>query len=314
MHPSTKAISAVIPAHNASPFLAETIESILAQTFEEWELLIIDDGSKDNTAEIAKSYSQKDSRIQLVQQINKGVSAARNVGVQLTQGQFIAFLDADDRWLPEKLATHLEHLKLNPEVGVSFGRVEFISYDGKPTGLIASARLTNLKAEHFLYNNPTITTSNLVVRREIFQQLPGFDPDMSYSEDIDWLFRVLCSTQWKIEAINQVLVEYRITEKGLSSDLYRIEEGWKQLIAKAQKNAPQLVNNHYPLAQATHLRYLARQTLRLGLPPQVGIDFMTRALQSDWRLVFKEPRRTLMTSLAVYGKYLFANFYPKLKF
>jgi hypothetical protein len=109
-------------------------------------------------------------------------------------------------------------------------------------------------------------------------------------------------------------VEYRITERGLSSDLYRIEEGWKQLIAKAKKHAPQLVNHHYPLAQATHLRYLARQTLRLGLPPQVGIDFMTRAIQSDWRLVFKEPRRTLMTSLAVYGKYLFANFYPKLKF
>jgi glycosyltransferase involved in cell wall biosynthesis len=247
-------------------------------------------------------------------QVNQGVSAARNAGVQLTQGQFIAFLDADDRWLPQKLATHIEHLKLNPEVGVSFGKVKFLSYDGQPTGTIASARLTNLKAEHFLYNNPTITTSNLVVRREVFQQLPGFDPDMSYSEDIDWLFRVMCTTKWEIEAINQVLVEYRITERGLSSDLYRIEEGWKQLIAKAKKHAPQLVNHHYPLAQATHLRYLARQTLRLGLPPQVGIDFMTRAIQSDWRLVFKEPRRTLMTSLAVYSKYLFANFYPKLKF
>jgi hypothetical protein len=124
----------------------------------------------------------------------------------------------------------------------------------------------------------------------------------------------LCSTQWKIEAINQVLVEYRITEKGLSSELYRIEEGWQQLIVKAKKNAPHLVNQHYPLAQATHLRYLARQSLRLGLPAQVGIDFMTRALQSDWRLIFKEPRRTFMTSLAIYSKYLVAGFYPKLKF
>ena len=314
MTPLNSVVSAVIPAYNASLFVSETIESVLAQTFEDWELLIIDDGSTDNTAEIAEHYCKKDSRIRLLKQVNQGVSAARNAAVELTQGQFIAFLDADDRWLPQKLATHIEHLKLNPEVGVSFGRVEFISYGGQPTGTIASGRLSNLKAEHFLYNNPTITTSNLVVRREVFQQLPGFDPDMSYSEDIDWLFRVMCNTKWEIEAINQVLVEYRITERGLSSDLYRIEEGWKQLIAKAKKHAPQLVNHHYPLAQATHLRYLARQTLRLGLPPQVGIDFMTRAIQSDWRLVFKEPRRTLMTSLAVYGKYLFANFYPKLKF
>jgi hypothetical protein len=152
------------------------------------------------------------------------------------------------------------------------------------------------------------------VRREVFQQLPGFDQDMSYSEDMEWLFRVLCNTQWKIEGLDHVLMEYRITERGLSSDLYRIEEGWKKLIAKAQENAPKLVNQHYPLAQATHLRYLARQTLRLGLPPQVGIDFMTRALRSDWTLFFKEPRRTLVTSLAVYGKYLFAGFYPNFKF
>lgn len=301
-------VSVIIPAYNAAQFLAETIQSVLAQSYRNWELLIINDGSTDNTTEVAEHYCQYDPRIQLYSQPNQGVSTARNLGIELAQGALIAFLDADDRWFPHKLTAHIEHLTATPPVGVSFAKASFIKHSGDPTGTISSGCLSHLKPEDFLYENPTITTSNLVVRRELFDQIGCFDPAMSYSEDLDWLFRVMCSKRWMVQGIDQVLIEYRTTGKGLSSSLYRIEEGWRYLIDKAQKIAPEIVEQHYSIAQAVHLRYLARQSIRLGLPSEIGVDFMTRALKSDWRILFKNPRRSLLTFLAVYGRHLTTGF------
>jgi len=309
---SSPAITVVIPAFNASTFLSETIQSVLSQTFDDWELLVIDDGSTDSTAEVVKSYLQQDDRVKLISQSNQGVSVARNIGIQHAKGQFIAFLDSDDRWLPNKLATHFKYFGEHSNVGVTFAKVEFISYEGDKTGVVASSKLSNLKPEDFLYKNPTITTSNIVVRREVFNTLVGFDANMSYSEDLEWLFRAALSGDWKVEGINHVLVQYRNTDQGLSSNLYRIEEGWRIFIEKARSVEPELVNQHYLLAQAVHLRYLARQSLRLNSPSTVGVDFMTRALQSNWRLIFKEPQRTILTVLAIYGKSVLSNL--KLKF
>jgi glycosyltransferase involved in cell wall biosynthesis len=302
-------VTIVIPAYNAETFLDEAIQSVLAQAIMNWKLLIIDDGSTDDTAGIVRRYSAKDQRIQLVQQANQGVSIARNTGVQLAETDYIAFLDADDRWLPTKLAVHLKHLQSKPDLGISYGKVAFISPNGEATRTIASSRLTHLKPENLLYENPTITTSNIVVRRAVFQQVGGFDPEMSYSEDLDWLFRVMCSQNWRVEGINQVLVEYRITGQGLSSSLDCIEAGWKTLIQKAHQTNPELVKRHHSIAQAVHLRYLARQALRLKLPSQVSANFMTRALQSDWRVLFKNTHRTLLILLAVYSKQLYNSLF-----
>lgn len=297
---SQPVVSAVIPAYNASLFLPEAIESVLSQTFTNFELLVVDDGSTDNTASIVKQYSQKDSRVKLFSQTNQGVSFSRNLGVELAQSKYVAFLDADDRWLPDKLAAHVEYLENNPQVGISFSRVKFIGSDGQFTGQISTGRLTNIQPEHLLYENPTTTTSNWVVRREVFQEFGGFDQQMSYSEDLDFLLRVRLSQKWQVEGIDQVLICYRTNSKGLSSELSRMDEGWNLLVNKARNHAPQLVNQHYALAKAVHLRYLARRSIRLKLPSKVGLDYINGALKSDWRLLFKEPRRTILTLVATY--------------
>lgn len=102
-------LSVVMPAYNAANFITQTIESVLNQTFTDFELLIIDDGSTDNTLEIAEQYAQRDRRIQVLSHVNQGVSATRNRGVKIAKGKLIAFLDADDIWLNDKLAAHLQH-------------------------------------------------------------------------------------------------------------------------------------------------------------------------------------------------------------
>ncbi len=298
-------ISVVIPAFNAEKFIGEAIESVLKQTYENWELFVINDGSTDDTATIVQEYISQDKRVELIQQNNQGVSVARNMGAQLAQGEYIAFLDADDRWLPEKLATHLDHLSDNASIGVSFGRVRYVQTNGAPTSLIANCPLTNLESWNFLYGNPTVTTSNVVVRKEVFQQLGGFDPGMSYSEDMDWFFRILCESQWKIEGIHQVLVEYRVHNTGLSSSLYRMEAGWQALASKASKSTPEIVEQHYNSAYANYLRYLARQSLRLGVSSTTGVDFINRALKEDWKMILREPKQTCFTALAIYLKYCY---------
>lgn len=306
-------ISVVVPAYNAARFLAETLQSVLAQTYQNWELLIINDGSTDNTAEIAEQYRQHDRRIRLYSQPNQGVSAARNLGVELAQGELIAFLDADDRWLPEKLATHVGHLAANPSIGVSFAKVRYLRANGTPTSLIATASLVDIQSWDFIYANPTITTSNVVIRKEIFQQLRGFDPTMSYSEDMDLFFRILCNSSWKIEGIEPVLVEYRTQDNGLSSSLYRMEAGWQTLASKARELAPEIIEQHYKPAYANYLRYLARQSLRLGLSGKTGIDFINRALKTDWNILLREPKRTSLTALSVYLKYYLNDLYRVFK-
>jgi glycosyltransferase involved in cell wall biosynthesis len=296
-------LSVIMPVYNASRYLKDTIESVLAQTWSDFEILIIDDGSTDNSLEIAHFYSQKDKRVKLFLQENQGVSIARNQGVQLTSGEFVAFIDADDQWLPNKLAAHLQHFNQNSNLGMSFAKTEFLTPDGQPTGKLSNSPLINLKTQHFLYENPTITVSNIVVRREVFQTIGYFDENMNYAEDLDWCLRVIASQKWKVEGINQVLTRYRTCETGLSSKLYCMEEGWQKLISKAKQYIPELVEQHYYRAQASHLRYLARRAFRLGLPSQLGVDFMNRALKSDWKIIFREPRRTILTMLAVYGQH-----------
>jgi glycosyltransferase involved in cell wall biosynthesis len=297
-------VTVIIPAYNAARFLPATINSVQQQTYANWELLIINDGSTDDTVEVVKKYQEKNPCIQLINQCNQGVSQARNLGIEKSQGQFIAFLDADDQWHPDKIQQHIKHFQFHPRLGVSFSQVEILNQAGEPTGQVSSSRLHHLKPEHLLSENPTTTTSNWVVRREVFAQVGGFAPDMSYSEDLEWLLRVMCTGVWEIEGINQVLTRYRTSSGGLSSHLYRMEDGWNQLVQRAKIYAPQLVEDHFALAQALHLRYLARRAFRLHLPAEVGVDFMTRALASDWRLLFHQPHRTFLTLMAVFGDLL----------
>ena len=294
------AFTVVMPAYNAAAYLSQTIESVLSQSFTNFELIIIDDGSTDDTSEIAQKYSEIDNRVKVLLQSNQGVSATRNKGISLSQSKYIAFIDADDKWFPENLKLHFEHLEKNPHLGVSYAKVEFLHPDGNHTGKIARGRLTKLQPQHFLYENPTMTVSNIVVRRQVFEEVGCFDCTMSYSEDIDFLFRTACS-RWKVEGIDQILLAYRTTQGGLSSQLYKMEEGWEILMSKARAKAPELVDEHYYKARSNHLRYLARRAFRLHLSPKVGVDFLNRALRSDWRLVIREPGTTLVTIAAVYG-------------
>jgi glycosyltransferase involved in cell wall biosynthesis len=296
-------VTVILPAYNAAQYISETIDSVLNQSYQNFELLVIDDGSTDNTADLVRAYVQQDSRVQIISQPNQGVSAARNHGIDRAVGEFLAFLDADDLWVPDKLEAHVRHLCSDDRLGMSFARIEYIDSESKRTGQKSNLRLKNIQPQHFYQDNLACTPSNVVIRRVVLQEIGGFDSDLSGLADIDLFLRVSCSG-WTVEGLDEVLVYYRFHPNGMSSQLKRMEDEWHRFNAKVAIYNPSLVQKYHPSAEAMVLRSLARQSLRFKLDPDVGIDFINRALSADWKLILNQPKRTLLTLLAVYGRRL----------
>jgi glycosyltransferase involved in cell wall biosynthesis len=119
-------VSVVIPAYNAASFIERTINSVLSQTYQNFEILVINDGSKDNTLEVIQKLSQKDPRIKVLDKKNSGVSDTRNLGIEMSKGDFIAFLDADDIWLPNKLEIQVSLMQKNQNLFWSVGNCDTI--------------------------------------------------------------------------------------------------------------------------------------------------------------------------------------------
>ncbi|MEO1342193.1 MAG: glycosyltransferase [Cyanobacteria bacterium J06635_13] len=248
-------ISVVIPAYNAAELIGETIESVIRQSFPDWELIVVDDGSTDNTVSVVEDFCTKDSRIRLISQPNSGVSIARNSGAEKAKGELISFLDSDDMWLEDKLIVHVDYMQRHPKAGISYALVEAISPEGCPSGKVANNHLSCEDPHYLFYKNPTITPSNIVVRRKLFLKLGGFDESLVYTEDKEILFRLLCNSEFTVEQIDKILVRYRVHGSSSSSHLSKIEKGWRQFMEKARDLVPEMVDKHYSSAYASQLLF-----------------------------------------------------------
>lgn len=173
-------ISVIIPVYNGERYLGEAIESVFAQTFEPLELIVIDDGSTDRSGDVAKGFG--DLRYEF--QENRGISAARNRGVELARGEFLAFLDADDVWTPDKLNLQMAVVEREPTVDLVFGHVqEFVSPE-----LVESLKGQVRVAEGIV---PGLIPSTLLVRREAFLRMGFFESDWKMGEFAAWYTRAI---------------------------------------------------------------------------------------------------------------------------
>jgi Glycosyl transferase family 2 len=201
-------VSIVMPAHNSAQFIGQAIKSILAQSFEDWELIVVNDGSVDDTAQIVLQFN--DPRIKHFYQAGQERSAARNTGVQMTQGECIAFLDADDFWLPEYLECQVSVLRKFPEVGLSFTWTYVTDPEGKPirvSGYGESGiqdRTSFLRA--MLLGN-RMSSGAVIVRRVALNRVGLFDPEVSQGEDWDLWLRV--AMQYPVAVVTLPLFCYR---------------------------------------------------------------------------------------------------------
>lgn len=288
-------ISVVIPARNAAATLDATLWSVRHQTYSRWEVLVVDDGSTDNTADVVARHSLEDARIRCVKGHARGVSAARNLGTALSTGSLVAFLDADDLWLPEKLATHERFMAAEPLVGMSFDRIRFVDERAQPTPVVSTKRVSGLTGADLLHENPACTASTLVMRRDVFNQLGGFDESLAHAEDLELMLRLCTTTAWRLEGLNTVHTHYRARAQGASADLQRMQDGWERVIDKVRRYAPDLVFKYGHQARAVHQRYLARRALRLGMPAHEGLHWWRLAWRSSPFALLRQPWRSLGT-------------------
>ena len=183
------AVSVITPAYNAAAFLAQTIDSIRAQTFEDWELVVIDDGSTDGTTELVEEYQERDGRVRLLHQANAGPSAARNHGMREARGEFFAFLDSDDTWEPEYLERQLGVFREYPDTHLVTAVARFRGgpYDGRPM-------------RPFTIGYPVLTLRDIIgddtavfimtiFRRQVFDTIGGLDESQWRSEDYEYWLR-----------------------------------------------------------------------------------------------------------------------------
>ncbi len=196
-------VSIIMATYNRSNYVGEAIESVLAQDFKDWELVLVNDGSTDDTEEIVRSYTQVDPRIRYFRKENeRNLALVRNFGLARAKGDFVAFLDDDDRWLPNKLSRQISLMEFHPEIGMCYTR--FQVYRSDETGLVPTKSFPEFLAvtfeELFLAFVPP---STVLMRKSCLDQTGWFDPQYRLSEDFDMWIRF--SQRWKVAAIDEAL-------------------------------------------------------------------------------------------------------------
>lgn len=195
-------VTIIIPVFNYGHFLAAAIDSVMTQSYRPIEVIVVDDGSTDNTADIARSYPD----VQYVYQPNQGVAVARNTGISKARGKFIAFLDADDTWLPDKLKIQIRHLIENPGLGYNICKIRNFTEPG-----------VNLdpKTVRSLQEIEQIGLATIVTTKDIFARIGGFDPRYQVGEDFDWFTRAK-DAGITMAILPDILLNRRIHDKNLS--------------------------------------------------------------------------------------------------
>jgi glycosyltransferase involved in cell wall biosynthesis len=208
-------VSVVIPNYNCGRFLAETLDSVFAQTYPALEVIVVDDGSSDDSLEVLSRYG---ARVRIVRQANQGVSAARNAGICAARGVLVAFLDADDQWHPEKIAKQVA-LFDNPSVGLVHCAIEYIDEQGNSIGTNFTGRRGRVLRAIALLEGTVVLAggSTAVVRRACFDKAGLFDREMSTAADWDMWRRIACYDE--IDVVREPLMRYRLRARSMHRDL-----------------------------------------------------------------------------------------------
>jgi len=272
-------ISVVIPVYNGEKTIRETVHSVLKQTFSDFELLVIDDGSQDATIHILKSI--QDPRLKVFPRPHMGTAASRNYGISQARAEFIAFLDADDLWAAEKLEAQAKALRENPKAAVAYSWTDFIDESAEfiHSGLHFTANgdvYAKLLVINFLESG-----SNPLIRREALAEVGGFNSALESFEDWDMWLRLAQRHHFVTVPIPQIL--YRRSKTSKSSNISCHEAAAKKSIEEAFRRAPSSLKHLKRHSYAWVFGYLAHKAL-VGPPGRkkgfVALNFFLKAIKS----------------------------------
>jgi glycosyltransferase involved in cell wall biosynthesis len=267
-------VTVVIPCYNQARYLGFAIESVLAQTYPHVEVLVVDDGSTDNTSIVAARYPG----VRSIRQANHGVAAARNEGLRQSSGEFLVFLDADDRLLPRAVEIGLKHLGAHPECAFVSGFYRELSSDGRTSRPAEQQRIEGDPYLALLSRGYIGMPGTVMYRREVFTSVGGFETTLSPAEDHDIYLRI--SRQHPVHCHGEVVAEYRDQGSSASRDPTRMLQATVAAHRAQWKHVRNLGEQHREAYRAG-LRYWQE-----GYGPHVAAELVQLLRQRDWpRLV-----------------------------
>lgn len=270
-------VSVIIPTYNRAEFLRSAIASVLNQTYQDFEIIVVDDGSKDNTENVVSHFNNRKIRY-VRHETNKGVTVARNTGILNSKGAFIAFLDDDDEWLPQKLIRQMALLRRSPlQTGAVYtGLLRVDHRSGKTVGEWIPTKRGNLFDE-LCFENCVGTASTVLLKKECFNTLGLFDEDICFGEEYDMWIRV--SKSFLFECVNEPLVKYRVHAAKLSTNYELVISG---LEAQLRKHGAFFRSNK----KGYSYRYLSLGTLYcyVGKMGRGRVAFLTAIRLYPWEL------------------------------
>lgn len=249
-------VSVIVCAYNGARFLGQALESALAQTHSDFELVLVDDGSTDSSLAIAEAF--RDPRIRVIRQSNQGAAAALATGLRESSRRYAAFLDQDDFWEPEKLAVHLELMERKPELALTFSWFRYVDAGSRHLG-IESIRYRGTISFRGLMEDFVIgATSNVVARRAAIEKAGGIDSAFPRLHDLELFLRIAALAPDNIEAIPRDLMSYRRHDTQISRDFTEMETEWERLMSKMGRLWPEVTRSALGPARVNIRRYFAR--------------------------------------------------------
>jgi glycosyltransferase involved in cell wall biosynthesis len=248
-------VSVVVPAYNAEATLAATLESVHRQTYDNLEIIVVDDGSTDGTLALAEAMARRDGRIRALSKPNGGVGAARNAGVRASRGAYLAPVDADDLWHPDKIARQMAAMAAGgPEMGFVYTGFRHIDTEGRavatpPRRFMLSGRMF---LRHILVN-PIGNGSSLLIRRAAFDAVGGYATDRRAQGCADHLLQILIARFWIVGVVADYLTGYRMHGAAMSANRERMAEAALLLLDHVRARHPETPEDVLATAEA-HIR------------------------------------------------------------
>ncbi len=288
-------ISVIIPAYNVASFIREAVDSALAQTYRDIEVIVVDDGSTDGSVDTLQDLA--DPRLRVIRELHAGSAAARNTGLRIASGQLVAFLDADDRWMRENLERQSAFLGSHPDVDLTFGHSLVVDEEGRSLGFKCSSYAGLLTLSELLRTNEIGNGSCLLLRREALDRAGWFNTKLAACVDIDVWMRVATLRPSNVAAIPEVLTFYRRRKGQISGDWRRMEAAYLQVLEGLRRLAPLEVQREENRSRAGRYRYYARLAREAGEPGTAARLLATAFCWAPFWLV--ADSRTWLIGLAV---------------
>jgi glycosyltransferase involved in cell wall biosynthesis len=289
-------VSVIIPAYNAEVFIARTLESVISQTYKNLQILVVDDGSQDKTAEIVESFVQKDSRVILLRQPNAGVALARNLAIAESSGEFIAPIDADDIWYPQKIEKQVEcFLGSEEKVGLVYSWSVWIDEED----LILGKYEPNYYFNYFnvegnaypalLYMNIVGNGSVPLIRRTCFEKIGGYNHKLKQQnaqgcEDWDIYLRIAEFYEYRV--VREFLVGYRQVKCSMSKVTKSMAKSFDLVILDARQRRPEFPPEIYNWAACSFRVFLLSNEINYGNYWN-ALYWLVQAIKQDYAIILR---------------------------